>query len=229
MIILRYTENYSKRKFKGSKFYIVVACCLAILGTASWFAVSNFNDDSVESIPEETPPKTEYQDKTPSYTESEESSEQQTAEDVESEPYIPSEEPIEKPLAFTMPVEGEIIKDFSRTNLQFSKTYSDMRLHTGVDIACKEGTAVSSVSDGKVVSVEETADYGTTVTIDHSGNIRVKYSALKEIKVKEGDKVSVGDIIALSDTVPSECNDKPHIHIEVLKDGIAVSLIEMIG
>ena len=228
MIFLKYSENYSKRKFKGSKFYIVVACCLAILGTASWFAVSNFNDNSVESVPEETPSKIEYQDETPSYTESEEEPQQQTAEKVESEPYVQSEVQIEKPLTFTMPVEGEIIKDFSRTNLQFSKTYSDMRLHTGIDIACKESTAVSSVSDGKVVAIDETADFGTTVTIDHSGNTRVKYSALKDVKVKSGDKVSVGDIIGLSGTVPSECDDKPHIHIEVLKEGIAVSLIELI-
>ncbi len=230
-MILRYSENYSKRKVKGSYFYVVVACCLLIIGGASWFAVSNFNDATAP----ETTSKTEYQDKTPSYTESENEpqenvSQEEVAKEVESEPYSSAEEVVpEAPMAFSMPVEGEVIKDFSRTNLQYSKTYGDMRLHTAIDIACETGTKVSACADGTVLSVDETMDFGTVVAIDHGDGLTVKYSALKDIKVKVGDKVNVGDIIASSDTVPSECNDKPHIHIEVLKDSISVSPLEILN
>lgn len=230
-MILRYEEKYSRKKFKVSYFYIVVAFCFLIIGGASWFAVSNFK----ESTAPETPSKTEYQDKTSSYTESEEKPQESLPQEevvkpVESEPYSSVEEVTpEAPLAFSMPVEGEVIKDFSRTNLQYSSTYGDMRLHTAVDIACETGTKVSSAADGTVLSVEETLDYGTVVAINHGSGITVKYSALKDIKVKAGDKVKVGDIIAAADTVPSECNDKPHIHIEVLKDSVPVSPLEILN
>lgn len=227
-MILKYSESFSKRKKFSSYFYVVVACCLLIIGGASWFAVSSF-----KSEPEPKVSEPEYTDKTPSYTESEEKREEpleETAEPVESEPYTSNEDTYEEPIvvAFSMPVEGEIIKDYSQTSLQYSATYGDMRIHTGIDIACKEGTAVSSCADGEVLSIEDSATLGTVVTIDHKNGIIIKYASLKDIKVEAGQRVSVGDIIASSGAVPSECNDKEHIHIEVYKDSAPVSPMEIL-
>lgn len=144
-----------------------------------------------------------------------------TADNVSSVPYTAT--------AFTMPVQGEILKKFSDSELQYSKTYGDMRIHSGIDIACKKGTAVSACADGKILTVEENTQYGNTVTIEHANGITTKYSALDDIKVKSGATVKSGDIIGIVTTVPAECNDSDHLHFEVYKQGIAVEPLKALG
>ena len=128
-----------------------------------------------------------------------------------------------------MPVQGKVLKDYSGERLQYSATYGDMRLHKGIDIECEKGTAVSAAADGTVLSVINDATFGTVLEIDHKNGIMVKYAALDDVKLKEGDAVKMGDIIGKVGTVPCECNDKSHIHIEVLKDGKQVSPLKALG
>lgn len=130
---------------------------------------------------------------------------------------------------FKMPVEGKILKKFSENELQYSKTYGDMRLHSGIDIACKKETAVSACADGRVLAIEKDGQYGNVITIEHQNDITSKYCSLNDIKVKEGDTVKVGDIIGTVTTIPAECNDEVHLHFEVYKNGIAVSPLEALG
>lgn len=235
---MKYTQDYSykKRKF-GTSFYIIAACCLLILGGASWFALSNYSGDENTSINQES---SEYKDNTSSYIESkvEEFTEpvpdvqtKDTAESVSQEPYSSEEtqsETKEQTVSFMLPVEGEVVKEYSSSALQYSATYGDMRLHLGVDIACKDGTAVSACGDGTVVAVEESDRLGKTIEIEHGG-VTIKYASLDGITLKSGDTVKLGDIIGTVTTVPSECNEESHLHIEALKDGKAVSVLEIIN
>lgn len=245
---MKYTQGYQGKKSKfGAGFYAIIAVCLLIIGGASWFALSNYNDDGNTASPEINS-SSEYRDNTSSYTESkdnmvesglndateslESKSTEQTAEQVSEEPYS-SEESVsakqERVKAFTMPVQGEITKDYSDSQLQYSATYGDMRLHSGVDIGCEKGTSVSACSDGTVLSVELNTSYGNTVTIDHGDGITVKYAALDNIKVEQGNKVQTGDIIGTVTTIPAECNDESHLHLEVSKNGEILAPLEALG
>ena len=93
-----------------------------------------------------------------------------------------------------------------------------MRIHTGLDIAC-----------AKVLSVEDTAFLGTVVTVDHGSGITAKYAALKDIKVKAGDKVAAGDIIGATASIPGECADQSHLHFEIYKDGHITEPLKALG
>lgn len=229
---MKYNERISRQKNKlGAGFYIVIAACLLIIGGAAWFALSSYNDmqsgSSVISQKSES-----YKNNITSYTENTSSAEQipqastpqnteSVAENVESEPYETTQSEVTgsaPKFNFTMPT-GEILKSHSEKELQYSATYGDMRLHTGFDIACKNGDTVNAFADGTVLNITESSNFGTTVEIDHSFGITVKYSSIKNPKFKVGDTVKMGDVIGTSATVPSECNDKSHIHIEILKDG----------
>lgn len=242
---MKYSEYHSKSKFKGSAaFYIIIACCLLAIGGASWFAAANISkrssekgessenpDSSVYTPPEssnitETPP-TDSSSGTVDNTVSDEPYSSESTTSAAAEP----EEPVSKPetVSFSMPVQGEIIKNYSEKELQYSATYGDMRIHTAVDIACEDGTVVSSAANGTVVSVEESASLGTVVTIDHGNSITAKYASLKDVKVKAGDKVTSGDIIGSVTAVPSECADQSHLHLEVYKDGHAASPLSVFG
>ncbi len=224
---MKYTENYGKKRL-GTGFYVAIALCLIIIGGAAWFALAPLSEvsDKPESKGENNVESSqqEYTDPASSYTEStpeiipELNPTDDKSDFNESEPQqVQTTE--EKVISFAMPVQGEIIKKHSNTELQYSKTFGDMRLHTGLDIACKEGTSVSSCSSGKVTAVEADANFGDTVVIDHGNGIIVKYSAITNVKVASGDRVDTGDIIGTSATIPAECNEDPHIHIEVTLNG----------
>lgn len=226
-------------KFVGSAgFYVIIACCLIGIGAASWFAVSRYNSSHTENRSGSSENSGAYSKEQSSYNSSEiissqpaPSASESVAKSVSDEPYTsdtqtPSEIAAEY---FAVPVEGEISKGYSDTELQYSATYGDMRLHTGADIVCEAGSAVNAAGDGKVESVAEDMSYGTVITINHGNGIIVKYCGIADVTVKSGDTVKLGEAIGNAGTVPSECADQNHIHIEVLKDGKTVSPLKALG
>lgn len=249
---MKYNERIHREKKKlSASFYIVVASCLLIIGGASWFAVANYErnattssnfqksesyDNNINSYTENTTSTPITETPTESVAEPLQNVEKPTESKaptpesaVSSKPQsVTSSKSESKPTTpkfqYTMPVEGDILKFPSETQLQYSKTYNDMRLHKGIDIACKKGTPVNACADGTILSIEESQTLGTTVTIDHGAGVAVKYSAIEKPKFSVGDSVKMGDVIGNASTVPSECKDKSHIHIEILRNGKYVDL-----
>lgn len=136
---------------------------------------------------------------------------------------VPYSQPEKSVSSYTLPVQGDVLKKFSNTELQYSATYGDMRMHKGIDIACATGTSVSACSDGKVLAIDLNTAYGNVITISHGEHLTAKYAALGEVKVNVGDTLKTGDIIGTVATAPAECMDKPHLHFEVYKDNVAIN------
>lgn len=89
-----------------------------------------------------------------------------------------------------------------------------MREHHGVDYLVPEGTAVFATADGVVESLsEKNTTHGKAITIDHGNGYETSYSHLLDIRVKKGQSVKRGDIIALSGN--SGLSFAPHLHYEV--------------
>ena len=242
---MKYSQ-YSRERKGNSAFYIILAICLLVVGIVAWIAFSNLDDNNTDMNPgaknNTSQNNSEYNSNTPSYNESENQNgigenvenrvddgindvlpSEPTADEVESEPYTPPQ----TVKSYTMPVNGDVLKDFNATALQYSATYGDMRIHNGVDITCKEGTVVSACTDGTVQSVEQSPTFGGVVTIDHGDGLVIKYASLKDITVKNGDTVKTGDIIGAVSTVPCECEDQSHIHLEAYKNAAAISILSL--
>ncbi len=231
------TSKFTKA-ITSTGFVTIVACALIAVGAISWFALSR--DSAVTETPSDnSSSKQEYNNPDNSYNSEVETpqleTEQPTADvddnvsDVpynEDEPATPPEP--EKP-AFILPITGNISKGYSDTALQYSATYGDMRLHTGVDILCESGSNIKSAGSGTVKTVTEDANYGRIITIEHSGGIMVKYCGMGSVNVKENDKIAAGDVIGTSGEIPCECADNPHIHIEVTVDGNSTSPLAALG
>lgn len=235
MIDLKITESFSDKKTAvNTGLYIIIGLCILIIGGASWFMLSSNSDGNTSSEPdgqnnEYTSPSTSYNENvvTPPILPS-----QETADTVSDQPYSSESEVVEekpKAIVFAMPVVGEVIKGHSDTQLQFSKTYGDMRIHQGIDISSKIGTAVSSAADGTVTAIEPNTSIGTVITIDHNNGITIKYASIDNLKFKIGDAVKSGDIIGTVGSIPAECEDKEHIHIEVYKDSKPVDPLKALG
>lgn len=90
-----------------------------------------------------------------------------------------------------------------------------MREHHGVDYLVPEGTAIFATADGTVKSLsEKNTSHGKAITISHGNGYETSYSHLLDIRVKKGQKVKRGDIIALSGN--SGLSFVPHLHYEVI-------------
>ncbi|WP_066369339.1 M23 family metallopeptidase [Neobacillus fumarioli] len=104
----------------------------------------------------------------------------------------------------------------------YNNTYQP---NTGIDITSKDGKTfdVTASLSGKVTRVDEDATLGNVVEIEHDKGIVTQYQSIKNIKVKVGDKVQQGDVIAQAGK--SLYNEKAgtHVHFEIRKDGVAVN------
>ncbi len=93
--------------------------------------------------------------------------------------------------------------------------------HEGLDIAARYGLPVYSTAKGIVVFAGDRAGYGKLVTVDHGYGYMTRYAHNSSLTVKAGDKVDKGTIIAKVGS--SGRSTGPHVHYEVLVNGIPVN------
>ena len=86
--------------------------------------------------------------------------------------------------------------------------------HFGVDIVLKERTPIKSISDGIVIFSAWTLNYGHTVVVYHKNKLTSIYKHNESIKVKKGDFVMSGEVIALSGNT-GDLSTGPHLHFEI--------------
>ena len=232
--------------FKAKGFYIVACCCLAAVGIAAYSAYSGTKANlPVEhggvsnnaTIEQSESGGNNTVDSDNSVTDNQNTSSTDTAEPTDdsatSKPE--TEKKTKKASAklssqFIIPVHGDIIKGYSNKELTFSKTLNDMRLHPAVDIACDKNTEVNAAFSGTVTETANDSFSGNVVVIDHGSGITVGYVGVKPADgIKKGAKVTSETVIGTSAEIPFECEDEPHIHIEVLKNNDFVSPTEIMG
>ncbi|MGA9174192.1 MAG: M23 family metallopeptidase [Thermoactinomyces sp.] len=101
--------------------------------------------------------------------------------------------------------------------------------HSGIDFARKDGKTFDVVAalEGKVVRVEANPVVGYQVEIQHDSGITTVYQSLKEVKVKKGQMVKKGQVIAKAGRNNFEKEAGIHLHFEVRnKDHQAVNPVE---
>ncbi|MEH7249384.1 M23 family metallopeptidase [Neobacillus niacini] len=104
----------------------------------------------------------------------------------------------------------------------YNNTYYE---HTGIDFTSKDGETFDVVSalSGTVTRVDEDATLGNVIEIEHDKGIVTQYQSVKDVKVKVGDKVKQGQVIAMAGQSLFDEESGTHVHFEVRKDGVAVN------
>lgn len=92
------------------------------------------------------------------------------------------------------------------------------RMHYGLDIAAKVGTPIYAADGGNVTYAGYKSSYGYLVEIDHGNGYKTRYAHCSKILVKVGDKVYKGQHIANVGNTGRSTG--PHLHFEVLKNGV---------
>lgn len=100
--------------------------------------------------------------------------------------------------------------------------YNVPRFHYGMDFVAPKGTNIFATGNGKVVSIENLrTGHGRHIVIDHGYGYETLYAHLSGVNVKLGDKVNRGQVIGYVGSTGT--STAPHLHYEVLKDGINVN------
>jgi murein DD-endopeptidase MepM/ murein hydrolase activator NlpD len=114
----------------------------------------------------------------------------------------------EAQLDFAWPVRGHISSRFGWRN---------GKLHEGIDIPARKGTPIRAAEAGRVVHAGGgLGAYGTVVIIKHAGAYQTIYAHNRRNKVRKGDFVEKGDVIAEVGTSGNASG--PHVHFEVRRD-----------
>ncbi len=93
--------------------------------------------------------------------------------------------------------------------------------HQGVDIAAPMGTAVYAASGGLVKKAELLEGWGNLLVIEHVEGYATYYAHLEGFKVKSGDEVTKGQVVATVGSTGKSTG--PHLHYEVRKEGAKVN------
>ena len=102
--------------------------------------------------------------------------------------------------------------------------YRTLQSHQGVDYTVPEGSSVFATADGIVKEVSgRNSTFGQNIVIDHGNGYLTRYCHLSASKVRKGQRVRRGDIIALSGN--SGLSLSPHLHYEVRYEGMRVDPI----
>ncbi|MNG95000.1 Murein DD-endopeptidase MepM [compost metagenome] len=88
-----------------------------------------------------------------------------------------------------------------------------VRPHEGTDFALPVGTPVMATGDGVVLKATRHPLAGTYVVIKHGRTLMTRYLHLSKLLVKPGQKVKMGDKIALSGNTGRSTG--AHLHYEV--------------
>jgi murein DD-endopeptidase MepM/ murein hydrolase activator NlpD len=98
--------------------------------------------------------------------------------------------------------------------------------HKGLDIATRIGTPIVAPADGLVVFAGKEGSYGRMIAINHGYSMKTRYGHLHKFQVKKGDRVKRGQIIG--EVGKSGRCTGPHLHYEVLLNGVPVNPLRYI-
>lgn len=111
-------------------------------------------------------------------------------------------------------------KNQEKSIVYYENTYIQ---NTGVDYVSKNTFDVNAVADGTVEKITEDDITGKTIRIKHNDNKIGVYQSVKDIKVKENDKITKGQVIAQSATNAIGESLGNHLHFELYDNNILVN------
>ena len=120
----------------------------------------------------------------------------------------------------TWPASGAVIMSYSMDQTVFFQTLEQYKYNPAMIIGGEVGETIGASAAGIVTNIEETAQTGTTVTLDMGNGYSAVYGQLSDVPVAVGDYVGAGESLGtLSEPTKYYSVEGPNLYFEVLKDG----------
>lgn len=100
------------------------------------------------------------------------------------------------------------------------------QFHAGLDVSTPIGTDIIAPADGVVTRISWEPGFGRFLTVDHGSGVITRYGHLSQAYLKPGKRVKRGEVIAAVGN--SGRSTGPHLHYEVLINGIPVNPLNYI-
>ena len=123
--------------------------------------------------------------------------------------------------SFIKPVKGGV------TSSYFGDVVDRVSTHRGHDWAVPTGTDVMASADGVVEKAYYSTSYGYNVLINHLNGIQTRYAHMSKLYVKSGQAVKQGQLLGLSGSTGDSTG--PHIHFEVVRNGIRINPLSVLN
>ena len=113
---------------------------------------------------------------------------------------------------YVSPLDGYVTDSFgSRVN----PVTQEESFHYGIDIAAAEGTTITAARSGQAVYCGDDEYYGNYIILKHAEDIFTVYGHCKEILIKEGDMIEVGDEIGTVGSSGQSTGNHLHFGIKI--------------
>lgn len=128
------------------------------------------------------------------------------------------------------PVDGNVLMSYSMDKTVYFSTLDQYRYNPAMIISGAVNDNVIASAPGIVKSIDESAQTGTTVTLDMGNGYECIYGQLKEVPVLVGDYLEAGDIVGYLN-IPTQyyslegCN----LYFEMRKDGQPVNPMDYLA
>lgn len=116
------------------------------------------------------------------------------------------------------PVSGTLVQLFGRSDEEGASN--------GITIDARDGSVIRAVSAGRVIFAGYRRGYGNTVIIDHGLNYFSVTARMEKITIKEGDRISDGDVIGLAGDIATLF--AKGIYFEIRRDTVPLDPLEWI-
>ena len=237
-------EKPSLLKGKGAAVGIVI-CFVAVIALVGAYTFNNYKkemneqmakaEEQAEQLAEDNTEETttddiilpEVEDGTDDVEEETEVTEQDTGE-------VDSSTPTEQATAgtdtsgiwfteestLTWPASGAVIMGYSMDQTVFFQTLEQYKYNPAMIISGEVGETINASAAGIVTDIAETAQTGTTVTLDMGNGYSAVYGQLTDVELSIGDYVNGGETLGtLNEPTKYYSVEGPHLYFQVLKDG----------
>ena len=166
-----------------------------------------------EEIEEEEPMET--QEQTPVQTEDNSASESETsASGGTSEVWFGEESTL------AWPASGAVLISYSMDQTVFFSTLEQYKYNPALIIGGEVGETIAASAAGIVTNIEDTAQTGTTVTLDMGNGYSAIYGQLTDVPLAAGDYVAAGETVGiLNEPTKYYSVEGPNLYFGILKDG----------
>lgn len=118
------------------------------------------------------------------------------------------------------PVSGEVVLDYNMDNTVYFPTLNVYKLNPAVAISAEAGSPVAAVANGKIISVTENEETGTTLTVDMGNGYQAVYGQLKDVPVKAEEYVSAGSVLGyINEPTKYYSKEGANLYFALKKDG----------
>lgn len=100
-------------------------------------------------------------------------------------------------------------------------------MHNGIDISNRSGTSIYAAGAGVVTFARYSGSFGNLIIIDHGNGYETAYAHCRAFKVKLGESVGKGDLIATMGA--SGRTTGTHLHFEIRYNGNPINPLNILN